>query len=141
MGHKKDDLKRAIEGGRKGKMPIHGGRAVKVAAAATPKKVNPRSAAARDARAKQRGRMPVGTTDGAEWDGKTWAGFIKVYWSNGNVMHQILHSADGRFRLAEELDIAFWEWYAKTADDKQKAGLTFAPEESNRPEPYPKEKQ
>lgn len=118
----------------------------KVAAAVTPagpkkpRRINPRSAPARDLRAKTRGRLPDYTTFDAEWNGKEWSGELAVWvrlpYINERVLEMsFIGTADGLFRLAEELDIKFWEWYAKEATDEQKTRLVFAPE-SPAPAPY-----
>lgn len=150
MGHKKDEIRRAIEAGRNstpaklpGKKFQPGKTQPKVAAAATPKKPNPRSAEARDARAKSRGRLPINAFGNWFWDGKSFSGELKIQTlfdaAEPRMIKLFSHTADGQFRLMEELDIMFWEWYAKKATVEDKAQLVFAPEESNRPEPFPKE--
>lgn len=75
-----------------------------------------RSKAAREARAKTRGRVPHKTKILATWYeamGK-WGGIMTV--SNGP---SISHEAPGVFQLLEELDIMYWEWVAK-----EKGGAT-----------------
>ncbi len=124
--NKREQMKQAIAGAKA---------KPKVAAAATPPKPPPklstkpkRSAAARDARAKARGRLPVRTAVGAEWTGEKWAGWMKVYWGNGNVMHHIVHEADGLFRLLEEMDVRMWDWIADAANADRVAALVFNPD-------------
>lgn len=111
----------------------------KVAAAATPAKVadgppvpkkpNHRAAKARDERAKKRGRMPVGSTVHAAWDGTKWVGSMVIPYSGGLGGYDsrvFTHESDGLFRLMEELDVTFWQWYAKEATDEEKKRLVFA---------------
>lgn len=110
-----------------------------VAAAATPKKPkkekdNPRSYKARDARSKTRGRLPVNATVTAVWMGSEWRGGLDIYKENDELIKRIRHQAEGLFRLMEELDIMFWEWFAKEASAEEKARLVFAP---HPPEPAP----
>lgn len=104
-----------------------------VATVATPKEKrgNPRTAKARDARMKTRGRLPDRTMLRCAWDGVRWVGTIELYGSKwratGGPSHVINLLSDGLFRLMEELDVAFWEWWAKPGDEAIKALLTFAP--------------
>lgn len=109
----------------------------KVAAAATPtlpKKQNPRSAAARDARSKERGRVPLYTTWSLEWMGDRVEGQMQLWDATGELVTSFSHKAEGVFRLLEELDIRFWNWFVKDATDDQKKRLGFAP---NPPVPAP----
>ena len=122
----------------------------KVAAAATPKKENrskpraryvkdhPRSANAREERMKTRGRLPDRTTATATYLTGRWYGNITVWDSKCSAVRSFLHEAEGLFRLMEELDVMFWEWYAQRATDAEKARLVFAPLlPESAPEPYP----
>lgn len=107
------------------------------AAAAVPPKPSDRSAEARDARAKTRGRLPVGSWATATWSGVAWLAVLNVVCTVETiagrtevVAKSFTHSAPdgGLFRTLEELDIQFWEWFASDADKEVKAMLHFAPE-------------
>lgn len=126
-----------------------------------PKKpTNKRSAKARDLRMKVRGRLPVNAQFFSVWNGVKHEGRLTVYtvppgidnYKGGDIVNDMemdeatvpvsvkkfFHKAEGVFRLMEELDVMFWEWYAKVATAEEKAKLVFAPD-PGRPEPYPKE--
>jgi hypothetical protein len=138
---RREDMKKAVEAGRasKGKPPP---KPAKVAAAATPaaKKPNPRSAAARDARAKARGRLPVNTVVAGEWRGDQYYGTFTLYCPRATRLKVFSHYADGLFRLMEEMDVMFWDWMAHPEIDPAiKAELKWS-EKDVKPEPYPKEK-
>lgn len=127
-----------------------------VAAAATPKpkKANPRSAKARDERANVRGRLPICTFSSQHWDGENYTGVLVVNepppgveafgdivndkeWDQATKPRRVKafhHKADGLFRLMEELDIMFWEWYAKESTSEERKRLKFA---QNPPAPAP----
>lgn len=107
------------------------------AAAAVPPEPSERSAAARDARAKARGRLPVGSWATVVWNGADWIAVLNVVCAvetlagrTEAVAKSLTHSAPdgGLFRTLEELDIKFWEWFASDADKEVKAMLHFAPE-------------
>lgn len=90
-----------------------------------------RSAAARDARAKVRGRLPVNSAYSAAWTGAAWSGLLVLRAGLlGRHVKTFQHSAEdgGLFRTLEELDIKFWEWFAAPGDEAVKALLQFAPE-------------
>jgi hypothetical protein len=114
----KEKMRKAIESHRQGKKQFQPG----------PKhdkqfKRPGRSAAARDARHKTRGRLPIGFQIFIlPWDGKAWTitgaitgklGEDKPAWSKTIV-------ADGLFRALEELDMAFWEWKVTLSEEEQK---------------------
>lgn len=113
---------------RKPQLPV-------AAAAKKHKKQNPRSAKARDERAKRRGRLPKGVTLSVEWDGleaNCWHGEMTLWGptaiNTGEPVKTFQHKADGLFRLCEELDIMFWNWLSSPGDEDIKAKLVFAPE-------------
>lgn len=107
------------------------GNAAATGTTTAPPKPGERSAEARDARAKARGRLPAGTVIHGAWVGATWIMTMSI---RAGVLHPCLksftHSAPdgGLFRTLEELDIRFWEWFASDADKEIKAVLHFAPE-------------
>lgn len=109
-----------------------------VVAASTqePKKPNPRTSRARDERSAKRGRLPERTLVGATFDGSgQWLGHMTLWDCKGNgPIKTFLHEADGLFRLMEELDIQFWNWFATKVDDEIKAKLVFL---SQPPAPAP----
>lgn len=141
MGKKTEDMRNAI---RRGQAASGGKKPVKlppklppwqVAAAATAKKPNPRSAAARDARAKARGRLPVTTTFTTVYLGRgQHEGAMRVPYMG--VAKEFIRRSDGLFRLIEELDIEFWNWFA-TLDADEKASMEFDTIDA-KPEPMPK---
>ena len=94
---------------------------------AAAKKHNPRTFKARDERAKKRGRLPTNVRVEATWDGEKWVGLIECREPDMYPIIVLGHQADGLFRLMEELDIKFWQWYSKEATADQKAKLIFAP--------------
>jgi len=98
-----------------------------------PRKPNWRSARARDERAARRGRAPIGYWVEAYWDGLRWNGVATVQTANEATVYTQTHSADGLFRLMEELDVKFWEWFAQAQPDVR-AALRFA-ESPPAPEP------
>lgn len=118
-----------------------------VAAAATQPakkaKPNPRTAKARDERAKARGRLPLWTQVDAVWNGTCYVGRLIVFEEvkttplqvklETNLVKSFRHTADGLFRLMEELDVMFWNWFA-TATEAERARLHFAPDP---PKPQP----
>ena len=137
--NRREEMKRAIEQHKAVSPPKAAKKVIlKVAAAATKKvRNNPRSAKARDARAKARGRLPTGTTISTEFNGKDWDGELCVFDTDGRLMHSIIHRAEGHFRLSEELDVHFWNWFSQQPPII-KAQMAFSTE-SPKPEPYPKE--
>lgn len=106
------------------------------AAATVPKRKKPsRSAPARDARAWARGRLPRETHVSAVWTGKMWAGSLTAYGADGVAVFRVSMARDGQFRLMEEMDVLFWEWFASPeAVSEGKDRLVFAPD------PQPPEK-
>ena len=91
------------------------------------KKKNPRSWKSRDARGKTRGRLPDNTLMSGRWSGTEWVGSMEVYTKDGDTLYTLEHQADGLFRLMEEMDIKFWNWFAHDATVGQKGSLAFAP--------------
>lgn len=140
MDSKRERMKKAIQENA-GKSPAKKvvGLPARVAAAA--KKSNPRTAEARDARAKARGRLPCGWGVEAHWNGKEWVGQARVQYETGSlapmVAWEFTHKSDGLFRLMEEIDVEFWQWAASHPED---ALALKWPTEDVKPEPYPKEK-
>lgn len=106
-----------------------------VATSPFPKKKNPRTVKAREARAAQRGRLPNDTSINTRWNGTRWSGMMALRKVNVFVpIKELVHETDGLFRLMEELDIMFWNWMATKGDEDIKALLVFAP---NPPVPAP----
>lgn len=119
----KDELRKAIENGRK--------KSAKPVQAPKPKvpptKPKPfvagekpskrqRSAAARDARMKTRGRLPNTASVEAVWDSKNgeWFGHIVVPVQDpAGIMTQFTARKPGLFELCEALDVLYWEWVAQ----------------------------
>lgn len=110
-----------------------------------PKKPNPRSAAARDARAKARGRLPQESYYESKYLNGQYVGRLVLHTvvlggdpgSNPLVpVKEFRHSADGLFRFMEELDVMFWNWFAADGDGEIKRLLTFDPVD-RKPEPMP----
>lgn len=133
-----DRIREAIAGRGKAK-PVP----EKVAAAATvtppvPKKVNPRSAAARDERAKKRGRLPQDTRVYAEVRDSVWNGRMFVLGEGNAVIKSFSSSGTGQFETLEKLDVMFWDWFTSGADELSKASLVWHAEDV-KPDPYPKE--
>lgn len=119
------------------------------------KKVNPRSAKARDARALARGRLPIGTAWTTRWDGQVVTGVLCLFTVppgieayGGDIVNDFEMDeatkpklvkafntqGDGVFRVMEELDVMFWNWFAAAGDEAAKARLVFSP---NPPAPAP----
>lgn len=149
MKSNRDRMKEAVEGHKAQKPQSKPAKkAVKVAAAATPegpKKPNPRSAAARDARAKARGRLPnMVTVELAHCDG-LWSGAMRInYWQpkdgGGRSLQSVIFTtrSKGQFETAEALDVLFWAWFVAAGDEPIKALLEFSKFDV-KPEPYPKD--
>lgn len=138
------------------RVAIANGKKAKVAAAATPaapkatvvpaatdkgpkkeRSFNHRTSKARDARAKARGRLPVGANFHSAWDGTSHQGSLVVPLVpelDGRDCKVFVHSTDGLFRLMEELDIMFWAWFVKEATVEEKAKLVFV---TDPPPPQP----
>jgi hypothetical protein len=104
---------------------------------AGPKKLNPRSAKARDARAAARGRLPDNFVTQELWTGTVYKGYAAARDGKGNVVWDLNCDAKGMFELREAMDIAFWNWFA-TAPDAEKSRLVFNPDPP-KPDPFPKE--
>jgi hypothetical protein len=133
------------------RVAIANGKKAKVAAAPTPpwvkatpvpdasnepkkeRSFNHRTAKARDARAKARGRLPVKTNLRAAFNGVEWFGELFVDGDAGLWVKTFAHKADGLFRLMEELDIMFWDWFTR-APKEEKERLTFV---TDPPPPQP----
>lgn len=98
-----------------------------VEAASTQKRPNWRSARARDARAKERGRLPHGTRIETTYLGRgVVSGVMTVpALDSGETMFSVSLSGDGHFELSERLDVAFWEWMASPDGDAARPYLTF----------------
>lgn len=76
------------------------------------------SAQARDAKHRARGRLPDGSTFCVRYSAasKTWSGTLEVLASDASPAYNAGHTADGVFRLLEELDIMYWEQVAALPD-------------------------
>lgn len=119
-----------------------------VAAAATPKKPNPRSAKARDLRMKHRGRLPNMT----HWEIGHHECVLSVemnvgYWipnpepGNGGKLYQSVsfrHGAKGLFEALEAIDVKFWKWLADPANKEIASKFEF-PKSDIKPDVFPKE--
>lgn len=144
---KRDDMKKAIRKAQAApktakvtvNLPTPVAAAANLAEPKPPKKENPRSSMARDARAKKRGRLPECTRIEASFAAGTWLGKVFVHDKNANCIMYFEHAADGLFRLMEELDVRFWQWFISLGEESDiKKSLVFAPHKSNKPEPMPK---
>lgn len=130
---KREEMKKAIEKikaeGKKIKLATAAMKAAKLFA--YQKGVKPpksqRSAAARDARAKTRGRLTGGSYFEATYSSanKRWNGSLYVALAepvSGPEDYKVFsHGAPGLFQLLEELDVMYWEWVASqkgASDDK-----------------------
>lgn len=112
------------------------GRNALAAAATTTSWKNKRSAKARDARAKARGRLPNATVVTFQWGGAAWNGDMRLFGRFGQSVGHFMHASDGLFRCAEELDVMFWEWFTTAATEGEKRLLVFAPDPPA-PAPWP----
>lgn len=88
----------------------------------------------------KRGRLPKGTTITAYWDGQTWDCQLRAFNlaeqdRPEEVVEAVRGRTEGLFRTLEDLDCAFWAWFAG-ATDAERARLRFATEPPV-PEPYP----
>lgn len=83
-----------------------------------------RSAKARDARLKMRGRLPAGAFLVQSWNGEAWVVRMTIYTNTPGKLYSKSLSGDKVFDLIENLDVAYWEWYAMTPDaDPVKASI------------------
>lgn len=92
-----------------------------------------RTSAARDARARARGRLPDRSSFKVEYDAQsaTWVGSLVVP-VGGDFFHglELRHRADGVFRLLEEIDAFYWELIGKLAQgEPHPAGKVEVPRE------------
>ncbi len=147
--NKREQMKRAIDDAKKSRPKVAAAATpppAKVAAAASGGGQNDggkteskkpgkpkRSARARDARAKARGRLPSHTQVIAWWDGNRWVGSILLFTEataekQAEQVRVFKHTSDGLFRLMEELDVMFWEWFTAPGDEEIKALLVFNPD-------------
>lgn len=114
---KREEMKKAIESARL----ATAGKPFKYQQGVKPPK-SQRSAAARDARSKTRGRLPLDayftSLDQFERDGKRWWGTTLIV-PNGDGSKEFKHEANGLWQLLEEIDVMYWEWVAaKTSERK-----------------------